>query len=182
MALGNGRRAFVLFSLGAVLALSVPSAATTIPLPKGVVVGKHTVINRCNDSYCVYSRVFGSTQFSGRLRGLQVVGSATYMLYDSFQYFCPLCLPTTPQLARPFTIKGRTASGAAFNATCTSGVIEAAIEEAGGTVLQLVRNVCDGGTSSSSGLFAFDFLLPIEDTQDLASTTPYVGFLVEVRP
>lgn len=191
---GNLRNALLLVVLGSVLAINVASDATTVPLPKGVVVGRQSFSVRCDNTHCVMSRVFGAVKVVGRVKGVQLVGSATYMQYDSIQSFCPFgpCPPSTPALAAPFTITGLTAAAASFSAICTSGRFMQTIAEASELTLgivdpPIVSASCEGGTSSAQGRFAFRFLIPEDivtflaaDVDAAGTGSVFVAILVEV--
>ena len=169
---GRVRGFIAIVALGCALGVIAPSQATTIPVPRGVVVGQESDKTTCDDYHCTISTTFKNIRIVGGLRGMTVVASATYMHFVSFQYYCDYaCPPTTPVLAHPFTISGSTASGAAFSATCSTGSIQTAFPEEDINV-PMVQTRCSGGTAASSGPFGFKFL-------HLTSGTPFVDLLVE---
>jgi hypothetical protein len=172
----KGVRGFIAFAaLASVLAIMTPSHATTVPLPKGVVVGQETYGERCDEYNCRISFGFKTTKIVGRLGGVQVVASATFMSYVSFQYYCPYsCPPTQPTLASPFSISGTTAARAPFTAICTSGAIVDAFPDEQVSGMPMVTARCQGGTPASSGAFALKFLVPA-----IGVAGPFVGILVE---
>jgi hypothetical protein len=170
-----------------VLSFGGVSQATTVPLPTGVVTGKQSFSYYQCPVYCGYVTIvrdFKNVRAVGRVtvagRGMQIVVSATPMHFESYQYFCPNgCGPTTPALAAPFTITGTTGGGSHFSATCTSGSIREALQDSEIGIGPMVSTFCEGGTSSSSGEFAFRFLMP-EDIPGLVEVnSPFAAFLVE---
>ncbi|HJR98587.1 MAG TPA: hypothetical protein VJ979_11845 [Actinomycetota bacterium] len=165
--------------LGA-LAISVPSQATTVPIPKGVVAGIETGRSRCFEDHCDMYTNFKQVRIIGRLRGVQVVASATLIQYLSVQHFCPNnCPPTTPLLTKPFTISGTTVGGAPFAGSCNSGSIQQAFPEEG-VYMPIVTARCMGGTSASQGGFALKFLHPTWGALFTPfASLPFVGVQVE---
>ena len=169
-----------LVAVATVLAIGIPSQATTVPIPRGVVVGIEANTTRCFEEHCDMYTNFRHVQIIGRLRGLQVIASATQMQYLSQQFFCPFnCPPTTPTLTKSFTISGTTAAGAPFAGTCTSGSIQQAFPDEG-IYAPLVTARSQGCTPTSQGGFALKFLHPAWALiSEGPSSVPFVGILVE---
>jgi hypothetical protein len=169
-----------------VLSFGGISQATTVPLPTGVVAGVQNYSSRCGGAppecgYGIFQRLFNKVKAAGRItvagRGIQIVVSATQMHYESYQYFCPYaCPPTTPALVEPFTIQGTTGGGSHFSATCTSGSIQEALQDIEIGIGPMVSASCQGGTSSSSGEFAFRFMV-LGDALEVNG--PFAAMLVE---
>jgi hypothetical protein len=159
----------ILAGLALIGSIAAPSMATTVPIPRGIVNGAQTTAEYCYGTYCATYTTFKKVKIIGRLRGAQVVASATNMQFKSIQEFCS-CPPSTPVLVREFTIAGTTLGGVPFAGTCSGGSIGTAFPEEG-INLPLVASTCQGGTPTSQGGFTFKFLH--------LTSGPFVDILVE---